>query len=68
MDTPTTAPEATTSTRCAYRSDLGLGCARREHGPEAAHWLTSQPEAAHRDLLRNGFWSRSIPADGPVRS
>ncbi len=60
----TTAPAATT-THCSHR-DGALGCARIA-GHEGAHWLTSQPDAAHKDLRRNGFWSRLVEREAVER-
>jgi hypothetical protein len=66
MNTSTTTRSIQVPSRCQH-SDRNLGCARTA-GHEGAHWLTSQPAAAHADLRRNGFWSRSIDqTTGPVR-
>lgn len=51
----------TTTPRCDYRSDLGLGCARAAHA-EGAHWLTASADLAHADLRRIGFF-RSADAE-----
>ena len=45
----------TTTPRCDYRSDLGLGCARAPHA-EGAHWLTASAARAHDELVELGFF------------
>lgn len=67
MNTTPAPTKTPTSAGCAHRSDLGLGCARN-HGHDGAHWLTSQPAAAHADLLRNGFWSRLVEAEAQAHA
>lgn len=41
--------------RCDHRSEYGLGCARSaDH--DGAHWLTSSPDEARADLVRQGWF------------
>ena len=57
--------------RCGFEGRYGTGCSRTT-GHDGAHWLTGNPEAAHADLVRIGFfqpeWVRRARANAlPLR-